>query len=474
MEPIIGRNNELVEMKGLLNDHQSQFLIVYGRRRIGKTYLIRNAYEKEIVFQMTGFAEATTTEQLINFFSALKTANPHLNTDVAPKDWMQAFELLKTYLQNLKHRKKVIFFDELPWIDTPRSKFLMALEHFWNSWASARTDIVLVVCGSAASWMINKIINNKGGLHNRVTKRIRLDAFTLYETEQYLLYKRINFDRYQIIQLYMALGGIPYYLNELKPGQSAFQEIDRLCFSPGGMLVNEYENLYRSLFKEAETHIAIVEALAKKNRGLSREELITLSGLSNGGNTTRTLSELEENGFITIIYPFGKRIKNSLYRLTDQYSLFYLKFMSDRRASGKGAWLSRIDSPSWRAWSGYAYENISLLHIDQIKKALGISGVYTEISSWQSSTSGVQIDLLIDRRDQVVSLCEIKFSKAPYSISKSYKAELEKKVFGFQKETKTNKALFLTLITTIGLQANQHSTGFIQNTITMDDLFAKE
>lgn len=474
METIIGRNKELAEMKELLNDRQSQFLVVYGRRRIGKTYLIRNAYEKEIVFQMTGFAEATTAEQLINFSSALKGAGPQLPFDVAPKDWIEAFDLLKTHLHSLKNKKKVVFFDELPWIDTPRSKFLMALEHFWNSWASARTDIVLVVCGSAASWMINKLINNKGGLHNRVTKRIRLTPFTLYETEQYLLYKQISFDRYQIIQLYMALGGIPYYLNELKPGQSAFQEIDRLCFSSGGLLLNEYDNLYRSLFQEAETHIAIVEALAKKNKGLTRDELITLSGLSNGGNTTRTICELEENGFICILYPFGKQIKNSLYRLSDQYSLFYLKFMRDKRASGKGSWLSRIDSPTWRAWSGYAYENICLLHIDQIKKALGIGGVYTEISSWQSRNAGAQIDLLIDRRDHVVSLCEIKFSKDPFSISKAYRVELEKKLFAFRQETKTRKALFLTLITTIGLQVNQHSLGFIQNTITMNDLFVKE
>ncbi len=264
MKEVIGRKAELQEMIGLLQSHESEFLAVYGRRRVGKTYLIRNAYQKEIVFQMTGFADASTAQQLTNFWGALKAADPDLLQASPPKDWLEAFEWLKAYLQVIGKTKKVVFFDELPWIDTPRSKFMQALGHFWNSWASARTDIVLVVCGSAASWMINKLINDRGGLHNRVTKRIRLEPFTLSETEEFLQNKQISIDRYQIIQLYMSLGGIPYYLNELKPGRSVFQEIDRLCFSPKGSLVGEYNNLYRSLFQKAENHIAIVEALAGK------------------------------------------------------------------------------------------------------------------------------------------------------------------------------------------------------------------
>ncbi len=456
MKTIVGRNQELKEMRRLLEDPESQFLAVFGRRRIGKTYLIRNTYEKELVFQMTGFAEANTAEQLSNFLSALEAADVQLALETPPENWMKAFELLKAYLNRLKQKKKVVFFDELPWISTPRSKFLMALEHFWNSWASARNDIVLVVCGSAASWMINNLINNRGGLHNRVTKRIRLEPFTLHETEQYLRYKHISYDRYQIIQLYMALGGIPYYLNELQPGQSSFQEIDRLCFSPNGLLVKEYSNLYRSLFQKSETHVAIVQALSTKNKGISRDEIIRISGVGNGGNTTQTLNELEESGFISMIYPFGKKIKNSLYRLTDQYSLFYHMFMADKRGSGKGSWLQRIDSPSWRAWSGYAFENICFGHIDQIKKALGIGAVYTEVSSWQSREAGAQIDLLIDRRDHVISLCEVKFSKKPYKITKAYREELQRKIFAFQSASNTRKAIFPTLITTISLEPNEH------------------
>ncbi|QEC51871.1 AAA family ATPase [Anseongella ginsenosidimutans] len=471
MEAIIGRKEEVTEMQSLISSSQPEFLAVYGRRRVGKTYLIRNTYRERIVFQMTGFADASTAEQLSNYWSALKSVYSDMVYDAPPKDWMQAFEWLREYLESIDDGKKVIFFDELPWIDTFRSKFIQALGHFWNAWASDRSDIILVVCGSAASWMINKLINDPGGLHNRVTKRIRLDPFTLQETEAFLHHKHIKYDRYQTIQLYMSLGGIPYYLNELKPGRSVFQEIDRLCFSPKGSLAGEYHNLYRSLFRHADNHIAIVEALAKKSKGLTRDELIKQSGLSNGGYITKVIAELEESGFITIVYPFGKRIKNALYRLTDQFTLFYLKFMQDRKAKGEGAWLSRIDSPSWRAWSGYAFENVCFRHIHHLKKALGISGVYTEISSWQSRDQGAQIDLLIDRRDHVISVCEIKFSKDPYIITKSYRAELEKKLSVFRMETGTAKTVFLTFVTTMGLVPNQHSLGLVQNVVTLDALF---
>ncbi len=471
MDVIAGRNEEKKLMQQLLQADKSEFMAVYGRRRVGKTYLIRNVYQKEIVFQMTGIAGATMAQQLSNFFIALKSSNAEYPNDMLPKDWFEAFEALRLSLQKNPTRKKVIFFDELPWIDAKSGGFLSALEHFWNAWASARTDIVLVVCGSAASWMLNKVINDKGGLHNRVTKRIRLMPFTLQETEVFFAMRNIVLDRYQIIQLFMVMGGIPFYLNEITPGRSAFQEIDRLCFTEGGLLMGEYDNLYRSLFNSPERHIAIIEALSKKNLGMTREEIIKESGLSNGGNTTKALLELEQSGFITKSYPFEKKVKTGLFRLIDQYSLFYLKFMKEKRAFGEGAWLSRIDSPAWRAWSGYAFENICFIHINNIKKALGISGVYTEIASWLDAEKGVQIDLIIDRRDQVISLCEIKFSKDPFVITKSYRAELEKKIAAFRMATKTRKSVFLTMITTFGLEENKHSLGFVQNSVTMDALF---
>jgi uncharacterized protein len=471
MAMIAGRLQEQQIMHQLLHSDRSEFLVIYGRRRIGKTFLVRNVYEFDLTFQMTGMADVATNQQLANFASALRSADPDDPVAIVPPDWFSAFERLRRFLEKNERDKKVVFFDELPWFDTLHSNFLSALEHFWNAWASARNDIILVVCGSAASWIINKLINNKGGLHNRLTKRIRLEPFTLQETETFFQLKGIELDRYQIVQLYMAMGGIPFYLNEIIKGRSAFQEIDRLCFSPGGLLVSEYQNLYRSLFNTAERHMIIVETLANNSRGMTRRSLILASGLSNGGSTTKALLELEESGFITRVHPFAKKIKEAVYRLSDQYSLFYLKFMQDKKAFGQGSWISRLDSPAWRAWSGLAFENICFLHLENIKKALGISGVYTEISAWSNSEQGVQIDLLIDRRDHVISLCEIKFSKDPYAITKSYKQELEKKISAFRTTSKTRKAIFLTMLTPFGVEENKYSIGFVQNSVTMEDLF---
>lgn len=446
-------------------------MAVYGRRRVGKTFLIRQVYRKRLVFQMTGIAKVNTSQQLANFFSAIREVDKSVERDNIPKNWFEAFGILKNYLQKSNEPKKVVFFDELPWIDTPRSNFFSALEHFWNSWASARPDIVLVVCGSAASWMINKVINNRGGLYNRVTQRIRLLPFTLCETESFLRANKIILDRYQILQLYMVIGGVPFYLNEIRQGMSAFQEIDRMAFSPNGFLATEYDNLYRSLFNHADRHITIIETLAGKPQGLSRERIVQFSGLKDGGTLTTILRELEESGFISKSIPFGKKLRDSIYYLSDQYSLFYLKFIKDQHRTGAGSWLTRIDSPSWRAWSGYAYESICFHHISAIKKSLGIRGVYTEESSWIDRARSVQIDLLIDRKDHVINLCEVKFTQQPFTLTKPHKQELEKKLFTFKEESETRKSVFPTLITTFGLKDSVHSLGFIQSVITMDDLF---
>jgi AAA+ ATPase superfamily predicted ATPase len=471
MATIVGRKEEQKILNQLLSSKEAEFLAVYGRRRVGKTFLIRQIYARQLVFQMTGIARANTAQQLANFFYVIREMDKGLEQDKLPQNWFEAFEMLKHCLQKLNQSKKVVFFDELPWIDTPRSNFLSALEHFWNSWASGRSDLILVVCGSAASWMINKLINNRGGLYNRVTQRIRLLPFTLRETENFLRANEITLDRYQILQLYMVLGGVPFYLSEIRQGMSAFQEIDRLAFSKNGFLSTEYDNLYRSLFSHADRHISIIETLAGKPRGLSREGIIQFSGIRDGGTLTTTLRELEESGFISKSYPFGKKIRDSVYRLSDHYTLFYLKFIKDQHSSGAGSWLNRIDSPAWRAWSGYAYESICLQHINTIKKALGISGVYTEESSWLDKDRSVQIDLLIDRRDHVVNVCEVKFNQQPFALTKAYKEEFEKKLFTFKEETHTRKSIFPTLITTFGLKDGIHSLGFIQSIVTMDDLF---
>lgn len=361
-----------------------------------------------------------------------------------------------------------MFLDELPWLDSPRSKFLSGLEYFWNSWASARRDILLVVCGSAASWMIKNLLNNKGGLHNRVTGRIKLEPFNLSETEAFLKYNQTVFDRYSTVLLYMVLGGIPFYLDGIQAGLSADQNINALCFERNAPLREEFKNLYASLFKRSERHTTIIRALATKRKGLTRREIAKITKLSNGGGLTRILTELEESSFLRSYQAFGKKEKDILYQLTDLYSLFYLNFIENSSPDDEYFWLNANDTPTYRSWSGYAYEMVGLHHIRQIKIALGISGIQTSVASWHNENA--QIDLVIARKDQVINLCEMKFSIHPYTITKKYADTLRNKIGAFKEATKTRKAIFLTMLTTYGLSDNKYAY-LAQNKLTMEELF---
>jgi uncharacterized protein len=467
---MIGREPEIKLLNEKYHSDKSEFLAVYGRRRVGKTYLIRNFFQSKYTFQITGIANANLKQQLQNFELVFKEQHPKLSTKT--ENWMDAFQQIKNCIEKSRQNKKVIFIDELPWFDTPKSNFIQALEHFWNSWASARTDVILVVCGSAASWMINKLINNKGGLHNRVTQKIKIEPFTLKECQQLIKAKKMNLDQYQIVQLYMVFGGIPFYWDEIKKGLSAAQNIDTICFSKNGLLRSEFTNIFKSLFVKAEKHESVVEALAKKSKGFTRNEIITTTKINDGGGLTNILNELEESGFIKKYIPFNKKNRDSLYQLTDFYTLFYFKFIKDYQLLDTNFWIKTIDNPKYRSWSGYAYEQVCLHHLEQIKKGLGISGIETSTSSWRSKTSekGAQIDLVIDRRDQVINLCEMKFSINQFEIDKKYDEELRNKMSTFKKETKTRKSIYTTLITTFGLQENQYS-GNVQNDLKMDVLF---
>lgn len=469
---IIGRRQELDLLGKLKDNKSSSFVAVYGRRRVGKTFLIRHAFKNQFDFYMTGMWKVSLSQQLANFHTALIKYDPGSSEREPARDWFMAFQQLSQLLESRTHEKKIIFLDELPWLDTAQSNFMPALEHFWNSWASARTDIILIACGSAAGWMINKLINHKGGLHNRVTHRIRLEPFTLMECEEFLKYKRAIFDRYQIVQLYMVMGGVPFYLEQINNSQSAAQNINRLCFEKDGILRTEFDNLYKSLFDNAEKHIAVIESLSKRTKGMTRGELIERANLSMGGSATRVLGELEESGFIRKYISYGKKERNSLYQLADFYSLFYLKFIKKSNVLDENSWINGLDSPEQRAWSGYAFEQVCLAHVKEIKQALGISGVQTTTSSWVSNGSpGAQIDLVIDRRDQVINICEMKFSINQFTINKKYANELREKVRIFKEEVKTRKSVFLTMITTFGLTKNQYSTSLVQNDLTMDVLF---
>jgi uncharacterized protein len=482
MENLIGRESEITVLQEALESPHAELIAVYGRRRVGKTYLIQTVYEKKILLEFAGLNESTQPEQLENFGLTIARAFDLPLSLLQPQNWLQAFhiliQVLEKQLTKPKNKsKRVLFFDELPWFDAPKSGFLAAFDHFWNAWASKKKNLVVVICGSAASWMIQNIVRSKGGLHNRITRRIRLMPFNLYETELFLKNQYIHPDRYQLLQLYMVTGGIPHYLKEMKRGESVTQAIDRLCFTNDGLLSNEFKNLYSALFGNSEKHEDLVKALANKPNGMTRNEIVTTCQLSSGGGLTKLLDELLESGFISESIPFNKTVKDSLYKLSDEFSLFYLKFMDNSKAFGAGTWQSRSQSSGWKSWAGLAFENICLKHIPQIKKALNILGVYSEQSAWRyapkDKTRGTQIDLLIDRQDNCINLCEMKFSMTEFGIDKQYAESLNLKKRIFLEQTGTKKTIFITMITTLGVKINEHYLNTTQNQLKMEALFEK-
>lgn len=474
---LIGREEERQILEKALISPKAEMISVIGRRRVGKTFLIKSVYQNQIDFEVTGIQFATREEQMRNFMLRLSDFSEGRFPITEPKDWIEAFHFLSKFLeqkQQQKSEKLIVFLDELPWLSTHRSGFLKGFSFFWNSWA-VNQNIVVVICGSAASWMIKKVVHHKGGLHNRITRRVTLKPFTLAETERFLKDRNFNFERYQILHLYMAMGGVPHYLDEIEGGKSAAQNINQICFSENGLLYDEFSKLYSSLFENAENHIKIIRALAKKKKGLTRSEIVEQSKMPEGGGVTTVLDELVHSGFISMYHPFGNKKKNRLYRLTDEYSLFYIQFIENNRNVGDGIWQQLSQTQFYSTWAGYAFESICLKHIPQIKQKLGISGVYTTASAFfkkgTDEEEGLQIDLVLDRNDHVINICEMKFYGGELTIDKSMATNFRNKITNFKHLTKTKKQVFLTLVTTFGVKQNKYSLDLVDVNLVIDDLF---
>lgn len=473
---IIGRQVEKEKLDKILQSPQSEFLAIYGRRRVGKTFLIRRHLKDRIVFELVGAKESLKEQQLLNFFAEYLRRAGQKRELQTPQTWFQAFEYLADYLSDLPRNrgKQVVFLDEMPWMDTPKSEFIAALEFFWNQHASKMDHILLIACGSASSWIRKKLINARGGLYNRITHRIKLAPFTLHEAGLFLQSLGVHLPQYQILELYMAMGGIPFYLKEAERGKSATQLIDEICFSPQGLLHEEYDQLYYSLFRNAEHHIAIIEVLASRPQGMTRKEIAEKTQISEGP-LSKTLEELKECDFISILQPMFKKKKDAIYKLTDLYSLFYLKFVQPNKGAGRRIWEQMSKQSAYSAWSGYAFENICMMHIHQIKAALGISGVHTKHGSWKfggdESLPGAQVDMIIDRADQIIHLCEAKFTKENYVLSKEAANRLRLRKTIFHQASKTKKAVFTTLLTTYPALQNKYYFEEVDSEITMDYLF---
>ena len=471
---MIGRKAELEILEDCRTADRSQLVVVYGRRRVGKTFLVREAFDYRFTFTHTGLEKGAFREQLAAFWNELRR-QCGVQCPV-PGNWMEAFEALKDAIAASSDARKTVFLDELPWMDTKNSGFVAAIEAFWNGWASARKDVVLVVCGSAAAWMTKKVLHNRGGLFNRASRTIRLEPFTLRECEEYVQAEGLAMDRKDIASAYMVFGGSPYYWSLLDKRESLSQNIDRLFFGQTAELADEFGRLYRSVFPSPEPYIAVVTALGRKKAGMTRTELAgSIRGATNDGKLTELLRNLESSGFIRRYSETGNRRKGSVYQLVDNYTLFYFQFVQGYSGRDSARWSHMVRSAGRAAWEGLAFERVCLQHSAQIKAALGIGGVETSESAWRCASrdpdvKGAQIDLVIRRADRVVNLCEMKFCSEQFSIDADYAGKLREKIGAFKRETGTRDNCHLTFVTTYGLRRNAHSA-MVQSEVVLDDLF---
>lgn len=455
-----------------MESERSEFVVVYGRRRIGKTFLVRRFFKDNYAFSFVGKHEMGREQQLAEFAKELMRYS-HSTFVPQLKNWTEAFDALQRLLETYDiPGKKVVFFDEMPWMDTPKSDFVSALENFWNGWANMRDDIVLVACGSATSWMVDKLLHNQGGLFNRITQKIYLRPFKLSEMEQYLDEKHFGWNRYQIAQCYMILGGIPFYLTLLNPKLSLLSNIDELFFADAhAMLRTEYNELYSTLFKRPDNYLAVIRMLTERKEGFTRKEINEKTKLG-GAALSKILSDLEQCDFIFSYARYGNAKNNAIYRIKDFYTLFYYKYVNGIDTKDSLRWTHLSSTPQVSSWQGFSFELLCLLHLDEIKKALGIDRILNDASAWRSRQpeQNTQIDLVIERADHNINLCEMKFSSGMYAIDKGYEQKLRERMSIFLAETMTRCSTRITMVTTYGVLQNKHS-GIVNDEVLLDDLF---
>ena len=462
---IVGREKEIKELTRLKESNQAEFVALYGRRRVGKTWLVRSFFQDQFTFYSTGIARGSRQEQIQNFYKSICSYSKKVVEQ--PKDWYEALDLLKDVIKKSRHRRKVVFLDELPWMDTQKSEFLKALDLFWNSWGCMQHNMLFIVCGSAASWMVKNIIRDKGGLHNRLTCHLHLAPFTLAETKAYIHSQGLRWSNGTVAECYMIMGGIPYYLHLLDRSLSLAQNIDRLFFAPNALLKDEFDTLYKSLFKKSDEYVKIISAISKRRSGYTRDEIVQATGLSNGGGLTRRLDELEQCNFIRRYTPINGR--SPIYQLVDFYSFFYFMFINGQRSYDRDAWMHMQSTPRHNIWLGLSFERLCFAHVHAIQKVLGVTGVATK--TYPLLTHDAQMDMVIERADKVTSLCEMKYTNRPYALTKHDAERLRLKETEVSDLLPTQKQVLISLITKDSAKKNECYNELVSNNITLNSLF---
>lgn len=475
---IIGRKAEQRDLDEWCHSAKPELICVYGRRRVGKTYLVQNAFEGQFAFFATGSDDRRNAVQLKAFHAALRRAGCAERT--VPQDWFEAFNRLRLALEQpdvvrASCGRRVVFLDEFPWLAAKRSDFLAAFSDFWNGWASCQSDLVVIICGSATSWIVKNILENTASMYNRVTRQLYVAPFDLHDVEEMTQSLRLGWSRDAVLQCYLVFGGLPYYLDMLDRRKSLSQNIDALCLGTNAPLRREVPLLMEASLGNAPLHRAILRELAQSKVGIRRMDLANRVEGGTTGSFKRALDDLEKCGYIRCYTNRYERRKPSVYQLVDPFLLFGFRFMVDRAPDGHGlvSWKDFERTPAYYAWRGNAFEIACVNHTRQIKHAIGISAVKTEDFPWSSSTSepGAQIDMVIERADGVTNLCEMKYTDGPFVADREFEEDMARRRRVFQIESATKNTVQSVLVCPQGLRPNTHSWD-IAHVVDIDDLFA--
>ena len=480
-QTIIGRENEKELLGRIYRSRKSEFVAIYGRRRVGKSYLVSEFFREKILFSAVGTYikdddkdyESYRKLQLSHFYDSLILAGLDQKKP-APTNWREAFLLLRVLLSGKKNRRKVLFIDELPWLAGPQSSELISeLGYFWNSWADSQRNIVLIVCGSATSWMLDNVIRDYGGLHGRLTEKIKLLPFTLAECEQFYKSEGFHMSRYEIALSYMAFGGVPFYMGKLRNDLSLTDNIDRLFFADVN-IHQEFKDVYAGLYSSREKYVEIVKALGSRFYGMTQTEMIDATGLKSGGTFSKLLDNLYESGIIRKYPRYGKDRVETVYQLTDYFSLFYLRFI-DGIQNKSGMWHTINRTGKFYSWAGETFELLCVSHLNQLKEALHIYSVDNSFC-WSGKTqdgAGAQIDLiLVNDASRTDYLCEMKFSESIFSINSEYNQNIRKKIMAFSESPQHNRthSIQVAIVASFGISTGANSD-VVNHTVTLDSLF---
>ena len=493
---MIGRKKEIKLLNEICDLEESSLVAIYGRRRIGKTYLVNHMFKKYrqdcLFFEFTGAYDGDKRGQIDNFIDQVYEWF-YVEPSFEIKSWSDAFRFLKrTIDKEIKKRdsneKVIVFLDEVPWIDrSNKGGFLSALGYFWNTWCEPRENVVLILCGSNSSWIRDKILKNaRGSLYQRVTHQISMYPFDLKETKAYLLeQKGFMIDNKTVTDIYMIFGGVAKYLSFLNPNESSAENIDRVFFSIHGSMYREYDELFSSLFADkSDYYKSVIELLCTRRSGFSLSDISKAFNEKLGGKLRLAIAELEECGFIKGLSKYGNSVRGVNYMIVDPYILFHHKWIkgfsrNDIATLPNNYWLHKSSSQSYAVWSGYAFEIVVMVNIRLYLNAIGRLGFFSGVYHWQhmaksEDEQGAQIDMVVNYGNNIFDILECKYYNSEYVISKEYAKNIKNKLSMFKKYglySKQKSELRLVFLTSYGVKMNAEAHSLNISRVCLDDLF---